>query len=76
MLVVGATFGERLRQLRRERLLTQRQLAKRAGISLSTVVNLERSHTEPRFETIRRIAAALEVDPRGLARVEAGNRDE
>ncbi len=68
MLVMTESFGERLKQLRRERLLTQRQLAARADIALSTIVNIEKSHTEPRFETIRKLAAALEVDPQELVR--------
>jgi transcriptional regulator with XRE-family HTH domain len=68
MLFVGEQFGETLKRLRRDRLMTQRDLARRANLALSTVVNIERSHTEPRFETIRRLARALEVDPRDLVR--------
>jgi transcriptional regulator with XRE-family HTH domain len=68
MPVVGEQFGETLKRLRREQLMTQRQLARRSDVALSTIVNIERGHTEPRFETIRRLAAALEVDPRELVR--------
>jgi transcriptional regulator with XRE-family HTH domain len=60
------SFGDRLRELRRDRMLTQRDLAQRADIALSTVVNLEKQHTEPRFGTIRKLAEALEVDPHEL----------
>ncbi len=61
-------FGERLRYLREDRLMTQRQLAQQADVALTTIVNLEKSHTEPRFETVRKLASALEVDPRVLFR--------
>ncbi len=66
MLVVTESFGERLKELRRDRMLTQRDLAEKADIALSTVVNLEKQHTEPRFGTIRKLAQALDVEPRVL----------
>jgi transcriptional regulator with XRE-family HTH domain len=70
MPVMAESFGERLRDLRRDRLLTQRDLAERAGIALSTVVNLEKQHTEPRFGTIRKLANALDVEPARLMKGE------
>jgi len=70
MLVVAESFGERLKELRRDRMLTQRDLAREANIALSTVVNLEKQHTAPRFETIRKLAAALEVEPHTLMKGE------
>jgi transcriptional regulator with XRE-family HTH domain len=48
--------------------MSQRDLARESGVSLATITNLERGHTEPRFETVRKLAAALEVDPRVLFR--------
>ena len=63
MLAVAESFGERLKELRRERMLTQRDLASRASVALSTIVNLEKQHTAPRFGTIRKLAAALDVEP-------------
>ena len=70
MPVMAESFGERLRDLRRDRMLTQRDLAARAGIALSTVVNLEKQHTEPRFGTIRKLADALDVEPTRLMKGE------
>jgi transcriptional regulator with XRE-family HTH domain len=69
MLVVES-FGERLKDLREDRMLTQRDLAREAGVALSTIVNLEKQHNSPRFGTIRKLAAALEVDPYELMRGE------
>ena len=63
MLVVAESFGDRLRELRRDRMLTQRELADESGVALSTIVNLEKQHTEPRFGTIRKLAKVLDVEP-------------
>jgi transcriptional regulator with XRE-family HTH domain len=70
MLTVTESFGERLKELRNDRMLTQRDLAREAGIALSTVVNLERQHTAPRFGTIRKLARALDVEPHALMKGE------
>jgi ribosome-binding protein aMBF1 (putative translation factor) len=60
--------GERLRELREERFLSYRELAKMAGVSPSTVLNLERSATEAQRRTVRKLAQALEVDPAELVK--------
>ena len=59
----GIHIGEKLKEVRIRRLLTQEELAEKAGLSPSTVVNIERDRSEPHFSTIRRLALALEVDP-------------
>jgi DNA-binding XRE family transcriptional regulator len=58
--------GDKLREIRTRRLLTQEELADKAGISPSTVVNIERDNREPHFRTIRKLAKALDVDPTEL----------
>ena len=60
--------GERLRELREERFLSQRELARMAGMSPTTVLNLERSATEAQLRTVRKLAEALGVQPRELVR--------
>ncbi len=59
-------IGEKLREARTRRLLTQEELAEKAGISAATVVNIERNNQEPHFRTIRKLAKALDVDPTTL----------
>ncbi len=66
MLTMTESFGEKLKEVRRDRMLTQRDLADRAGVALSTIVNLEKQHTEPRFGTVRKLAKALDVGPKEL----------
>jgi transcriptional regulator with XRE-family HTH domain len=59
--------GKRLRQLRRQRGLSQEKLADRAGISAATVARLERHpHPSCRGRTLARLAAALGEQPAAI----------
>ncbi len=59
-------IGDRLRDLRKRKLLTQEQLAERSGVGIATIVRVERNQVEPRGSTIRKLAEALGVDPAQL----------
>jgi len=59
-------IGQRLKRLRTLRALTQAELADRAGVTTATVARIERDEIEPRMTTLRKLAAALEVDPAEL----------
>ena len=50
-----------LRQLRRERGLSQEGLARKAGVTKLTIINIETGRTKPRSGTIAKIALALGV---------------
>jgi len=54
-------FGRRLRQLRRQKDLTQEQLAEAVGISVEFISNIERGINAPSFETLERLAAVLQL---------------
>ena len=54
-------FGERLRQLRKDKELTQGMLAERAGISVQMVSQLERGINQPTLGTAALLACALDV---------------
>jgi transcriptional regulator with XRE-family HTH domain len=59
--------GQRLRQLRRQRGLSQEKLADRAGISTATVARLERHpHPSCQGRTLARLAAALDEQPTAI----------
>jgi transcriptional regulator with XRE-family HTH domain len=62
--------GEKLTELREARFLSHRELAKRAGVSPQTVLNLEAGKTEAQRRSIRKLAEALGVDPADLVRGE------
>jgi len=52
-----------LRTLRAERLLSIRELARRASVSPSTIYLVETGQTVPRQRVARQIAKVLRVDP-------------
>ncbi len=58
--------GQRLRQLRVERALSLRALAQRSGVAFDTINKLELGHRPARLVTIRKLAEALEVEPKEL----------
>ena len=58
--------GEKLRTLREARFLSHRDLAKRANVSPTTVLNLEAGRVEAQRRTVRKLAEALGVDPAEL----------
>jgi transcriptional regulator with XRE-family HTH domain len=59
-------IGAQLREAREQRLLTQEELAARAGVQPFTISRIETDKVEPRFRTIRKLAEALGVDPQTL----------
>ncbi|HVF01224.1 MAG TPA: helix-turn-helix transcriptional regulator [Rubrobacteraceae bacterium] len=59
-------IGDRLKNLRTRRALTQRELAERAGISANALNRLELDKAEPHMSTLRKLARALEIDPTEL----------
>jgi transcriptional regulator with XRE-family HTH domain len=52
---------ERLKDLRRRRLLTQKELAAEVGVSYQTVQSWESGKAQPRLRHIRRLAEVLQV---------------
>ena len=65
MLVV-VKIGDRLRDLRVRRALTQEELAGKSDVGTNTVARLERNESEPHMSTLRKLARALDVDPAEL----------
>ena len=54
-------FNERLKNVRKEKGLTQADLAEKAGISINSVRLYESGKITPKVETLQKIADALEV---------------
>jgi transcriptional regulator with XRE-family HTH domain len=57
---------EKLKRLRRERALSQRDLARESGVGLDTVNKLETGLRDALPVTLRKLAHALGVEPREL----------
>lgn len=59
-------IGVQVKRERERALLTQQELAERAGVGLTTLNRIENDHAEPHFRTIRKIARALGIDAKDL----------
>ena len=57
-----------LNEWRRWAGLSQRELAEKAGVAATTVNEVETGKRQPRPATLRKLAAAFDVDPRALSR--------
>ena len=55
-----------LRQLRRQAILTQEQLAQKSGVARDTISKLETGQRRAYPKTIQRLAASLAVEPQKL----------
>ena len=77
------SVGNKLRTVREERGLSQRELAQRAGISTNAISLIERDENSPSVSTLQSLAAALNVkmsyffddqEPTQILHVKAQNR--
>ena len=57
---------ERLKELRRERVLALRELEERSGVSYNTIWRLEDGRQGAHPRTVRKLAEALGVEPADL----------
>ena len=56
-------FGANVKQVRKEREMTQEQLGLAAGLDAAVVSRIEAGQREPRVTNIARLAKALKVPP-------------
>ena len=77
------SVGNKLRTVREERGLSQRELAQHAGVSTNAISLIERDENSPSVSTLQSLAAALNVrmsyffddhEPTQVLHVKAGNR--
>lgn len=55
--------GNKVRAARERRLISQENMARRAGLTESTLNRIERGLQQPRLSTVAKLAAALGVTP-------------
>jgi transcriptional regulator with XRE-family HTH domain len=60
----------KLKRLREERVFSQRELARLAGLTHQTVWRIENGFSMARPATIRKLAGVLEVEPKDLVKTE------
>lgn len=56
----------RLKAVRLAKMLSQEELAKKAGVSRVAITRLETGNVDARFATVRKLASALGVEPTDL----------
>ncbi len=60
------TLGRHIQKLRKEKGLTQEQLAERAGLALTSIAYIEAGYNFPAFETMYKISQVLGVKIKDL----------
>ena len=55
------TIGETLRQVRRQRILSQGDIENRTGMLRCYVSRIENGHTDPSLDTLKRFAGAFGI---------------
>lgn len=66
MLEAKLLFGKRIKEIRRERKLTQAQLAEIVELSINYISQIETGVASPTFETIVKLAGGLGVEIKEL----------
>jgi transcriptional regulator with XRE-family HTH domain len=59
-------LAKKIKQLRTNKAFSQEELAERTQLSLRTIQRIEGGETEPRGDTLKRLANALDVTPNDL----------
>jgi transcriptional regulator with XRE-family HTH domain len=61
---------DKLKALREERVLSQRELARMANLAQGTIWRIEKGFSEVHPQTIRKLAGVLGVEPKELVKKE------
>lgn len=56
-------FSRKVKTLRTAKAMSQEELAEKTGLSLRTIQRIENNETEPRGDTLKRLAQALQTTP-------------
>jgi transcriptional regulator with XRE-family HTH domain len=62
--------GQRLKRLRKEKLLTQQDLWRMTGVAQDSISELETGKRDAQPSTIKKLAEALSVEPKELMKEE------
>ena len=66
MTALKKQFGFKLKQLRRDRCITQEQLADMASLSVEAISNIERGIFGPKFDNLEKLAQVLDIEVKTL----------
>ncbi len=63
-------FGKRIKELRKERSLTQERLAELIGIDTRNLIKIENGETFPRVNTLDKLIEVFDITPDEILRTE------
>ncbi|MES2653768.1 MAG: helix-turn-helix domain-containing protein [Bacteroidota bacterium] len=64
--MINLELAKKIKELRLKNMLTQEELANQTNLSLRTIQRIESGETEPRGDTLKRLANVFEVTPNDL----------
>jgi uncharacterized Tic20 family protein len=64
--MINLDLSKKIKELRTKKGFSQEELANETGLSLRTIQRIEGGETEPRGDTLKRLAHALDVTPNDL----------
>lgn len=56
-------LGDKIKQIRKDKKISQKEFAEILEIPVSTLANYENNHREPNMETLKKISKALDISP-------------
>ena len=68
-------FAKRLKELRQQKGMTQEELAKATGLSVSFIRAIEQATHTPSFDSIEKLCDALNIQPKNLFDFPGRNND-
>jgi DNA-binding XRE family transcriptional regulator len=54
----------KLREFRRKKFLTQAELSNLSGLTIQTIISIEKGKHTPQFASIKKLANVLDVEPK------------
>lgn len=72
---IAELLGRRIRNLRRSKGLSQKELAKKSGLDLKLIRGVERGEADPSVEDLKKISEGLEAELIDLLRFKHKERD-
>ena len=70
----GTIIAMSLRQLREQRMMTQREVAERADITVTSLSRIENGRVVPSIRTVRRLAAVFGMSPQEMRQIIASSQ--
>ncbi len=64
--VISKRVGKKIKTIRKQKGITQEEIADKSGMHVSTLGRIERGESNPPLQTLNKIAQALRVKPKEI----------